>query len=160
MTWLLAALLLAGVAALAYRLSLGAPSAPPAGVTVPLFAGDVPLTSLPLSLSVETMGGVSTVLIPRGTALPAALSETFSTASDSQAQIEVHVRDRGDPACASGRADVRGHLRDRCAGRVHLQRDRSRHGQEPTRLGAELTSQSALSSGDHQHARRSEGGTP
>lgn len=58
---------------------------------VRLFAQDVPVGSLPLSLSVETMGGVSTALIPRGTALPTVRRETFSTATDNQASIEVHV---------------------------------------------------------------------
>jgi len=51
-------------------------------LNVRLFAEGVPVGSLPLSLSVETMGGVSTVLIPRGTALPTVRRETFSTATD------------------------------------------------------------------------------
>ncbi len=45
----------------------------------------------PLSLGVETQGGVFTVLIPRNTAIPTSKSETFSTASDNQPQVEVHV---------------------------------------------------------------------
>jgi molecular chaperone DnaK len=45
----------------------------------------------PLSLSVETKGGISTVLIPRNTTIPTSKSEIFSTASDSQTQVEIHV---------------------------------------------------------------------
>ncbi len=45
----------------------------------------------PLSLGVETKGGISTVLIPRNTTIPTQKSEVFSTASDSQTQVEVHV---------------------------------------------------------------------
>lgn len=60
-------------------------------VAVRLFADDVAVASLPLSVSIETMGGVSTVLLPRGTALPTARRETFATAVDNQRSIEVHV---------------------------------------------------------------------
>jgi len=45
----------------------------------------------PLSLGIETLGGVMTVLIPRNTTIPTRKSETFSTASDSQTSVEVHV---------------------------------------------------------------------
>jgi molecular chaperone DnaK len=45
----------------------------------------------PLSLGIETLGGVSTVLIPRNTTIPAKKSEIFSTATDNQASVEVHV---------------------------------------------------------------------
>ena len=45
----------------------------------------------PLSLGIETLGGVTTVLIPRNTTIPSRKSETFSTASDNQTQVEVHV---------------------------------------------------------------------
>jgi len=45
----------------------------------------------PLSLSVETKGSISTVLIPRNTTIPTSKSEVFSTASDSQTQVEIHV---------------------------------------------------------------------
>ncbi|MBK6683946.1 MAG: molecular chaperone DnaK [Deltaproteobacteria bacterium] len=45
----------------------------------------------PLSLGIETLGGVFTPLIPRNTTIPTRKSETFSTAADGQPQVEVHV---------------------------------------------------------------------
>jgi molecular chaperone DnaK len=45
----------------------------------------------PLSLGVETKGGVMTVLIPRNTTIPTRKSEIFSTAEDNQSQVEIHV---------------------------------------------------------------------
>ena len=45
----------------------------------------------PLSLGIETLGGVMTTLIPRNTTIPTRKSETFSTAADSQTSVEVHV---------------------------------------------------------------------
>ena len=45
----------------------------------------------PLSLAIETYGGVATVLIPRNTTIPTRKAETFSTASDNQTTVEVHV---------------------------------------------------------------------
>ncbi len=45
----------------------------------------------PLSLGLETLGGVMTKLIPRNTAIPTQKSETFSTAADMQTQVEIHV---------------------------------------------------------------------
>jgi len=45
----------------------------------------------PLSLGVETLGGVMTVLVPRNTTIPTRKSEVFSTAADGQTQVEVHV---------------------------------------------------------------------
>ncbi|MDO8681525.1 MAG: molecular chaperone DnaK [Acidobacteriota bacterium] len=45
----------------------------------------------PLSLGIETLGGVTTVLIPRNTTIPTKKSELFSTAADNQTSVEVHV---------------------------------------------------------------------
>ncbi len=47
--------------------------------------------TLPLSISIETKGGVSSVMIPRGTTLPTEYSEIFSTGSDNQDRVQIHV---------------------------------------------------------------------
>lgn len=46
---------------------------------------------IPLSLSIETMGGVATKLIERNTAIPTSRSQVFSTAADNQASVEIHI---------------------------------------------------------------------
>ncbi len=60
-----------------------------------VLAGDVKdvllLDVTPLSLGIETLGGVSTKLIERNTTIPTSKSETFSTAADNQNQVEIHV---------------------------------------------------------------------
>jgi molecular chaperone DnaK len=66
-----------------------------AAVQAGVLQGDVKdvllLDVTPLSLGVETKGGVMTVLIPRNTTIPARRSEVFSTAEDGQTQVEIHV---------------------------------------------------------------------
>jgi molecular chaperone DnaK len=60
-----------------------------------VLSGDVKdillLDVTPLSLAIETLGGVATALIPRNTTIPTRKSETFSTAADNQSSVEVHV---------------------------------------------------------------------
>ncbi|HEX5069385.1 MAG TPA: molecular chaperone DnaK [Vicinamibacterales bacterium] len=66
-----------------------------AAVQAGVLAGDVKdlllLDVTPLSLGIETLGGVMTTLIARNTTIPTRKSETFSTAADSQPSVEVHV---------------------------------------------------------------------
>ena len=55
-------------------------------------AGDILLLDVtPLSLAIETLGGVSTVFIPRNTTIPTRKSQVFSTAEDNQTAVDIHV---------------------------------------------------------------------
>jgi molecular chaperone DnaK len=64
----------------------------------------------PLTLSIETMGGVSTPMIPRNTTIPTRKSETFSTASDNQTSVEVHVLQGERPMANQNRTLGKFHL--------------------------------------------------
>src|SRR5690606_19324253 len=80
-----------------------------------VLAGDVQdvvlLDVTPLSLGVETLGGVMTVMIPRNTTIPTQKKEIYSTASDNQTSVEIHVL-QGE------RAEAR---YNRTLGRFHLE---------------------------------------
>jgi molecular chaperone DnaK len=86
-----------------------------AAVQAGVLAGDVKdmvlLDVTPLSLGVETLGGVMTTLIPRNTTIPTRRDETFSTAEDNQGKVEIHVL-QGE------RAEAR---HNRTLGRFHLE---------------------------------------
>jgi molecular chaperone DnaK len=66
-----------------------------AAVQAGIFQGDVKdvllLDVTPLSLGIETMGGVATKLIDKNTTIPTSRSQTFSTAADNQTQVEIHI---------------------------------------------------------------------
>jgi molecular chaperone DnaK len=64
----------------------------------------------PLSLGIETLGGVMTTLIERNTTIPTRKSETFSTASDSQTQVEIHVLQGERPMASDNRTLGKFHL--------------------------------------------------
>jgi len=64
----------------------------------------------PLSLGIETMGGVMTKLIESNTTIPAKKSETFSTASDSQPSVEIHILQGERPMANQNRTIGRFHL--------------------------------------------------
>jgi molecular chaperone DnaK len=79
-----------------------------------ILAGDVKgvvlLDVTPLSLGVETLGGVTTVLIPRNTTIPTRKSEVFSTAADNQSSVEIHVLQGERPLARDNRTLGRFHL--------------------------------------------------
>jgi len=64
----------------------------------------------PLSLAIETLGGVATPMIPRNTTIPTKKTETFSTAADSQTSVEVHVLQGERPLAAQNRTLGKFHL--------------------------------------------------
>jgi molecular chaperone DnaK len=64
----------------------------------------------PLTLAIETLGGVATPMIPRNTTIPTRKTETFSTAADNQTSVEVHVLQGERPLAAQNRTLGKFHL--------------------------------------------------
>ncbi|HXG88686.1 MAG TPA: molecular chaperone DnaK [Vicinamibacterales bacterium] len=85
-----------------------------AAIQAGVLAGEVKdlllLDVTPLSLGIETLGGVLTTLIPRNTTIPTRKSETFSTAADNQTSVEVHVLQGERPLARDNRTLGRFHL--------------------------------------------------
>jgi molecular chaperone DnaK len=85
-----------------------------AAVQAGVLSGDVKdlllLDVTPLTLAIETLGGVATPMIPRNTTIPTRKTETFSTAADSQTSVEVHVLQGERPLAKD----------DRTLGKFHL----------------------------------------
>ena len=140
-----------------------------AAVQAGVLSGDVKdillLDVTPLSLGIETLGGVMTTLIPRNTTIPTKKTEMFSTAADNQTSVEVKVyqgerpmaRDnrllgqvppRRHPAGAARRAADRGHVRHRR--QRHRQRVRARTRPPSKEQHITITASSGLSEADIQ----------
>jgi molecular chaperone DnaK len=85
-----------------------------AAVQAGVLGGDVKdvllLDVTPLSLGIETLGGVNTSLISRNTTIPTRKSETFSTAADSQPSVEIHVVQGERPMAAHNKSLGKFHL--------------------------------------------------
>jgi len=85
-----------------------------AAIQAGVLAGEVKdlllLDVTPLSLGIETLGGVMTTLIPRNTTIPTRKGETFSTAADNQTSVEVHVLQGERPLARDNRTLGRFHL--------------------------------------------------
>ncbi len=85
-----------------------------AAVQAGVLGGDVKdvllLDVTPLSLGIETLGGVSTVLIQRNTTIPTRKSEVFSTAADNQTAVEVHVVQGERPMASDNKSLGKFHL--------------------------------------------------
>jgi molecular chaperone DnaK len=85
-----------------------------AAIQAGVLSGDVKdlllLDVTPLSLGIETLGGVMTTLISRNTTIPTRKSETFSTAADNQTSVEVHVVQGERPLARDNRTLGRFHL--------------------------------------------------
>ena len=108
-----------------------------AAVQAGVLAGEVKdlllLDVTPLTLAIETLGGVATPMIPRNTTIPTKKTETFSTAADSQTEVEVHVLQGERPMARAepdaGQVQAGGHSVRR---RAACRRSRSRSTSTPT----------------------------
>lgn len=69
-----------------------------------LFSADVPTGTLPLSIGIETNGGVNSIMFARGTPLPTSHTEMFSTATDDQSRVEIHIVQGERPNVADDRS--------------------------------------------------------
>ncbi len=82
-----------------------------AAVQAGILQGDVKdillLDVTPLSLSIETYGGVATPMIPKNTTVPTAKTQTFSTAADNQTSVEVHIVQGERPMAADNKTLAR-----------------------------------------------------
>jgi molecular chaperone DnaK len=101
-----------------------------AAVQAGVLSGDVKemvlLDVTPLSLGVETLGGVMTVMIPRNTTIPTRKEETYSTADDNQTQVEIHVLQGERAEAKQNRTLGRFKPRTSCRPRAACPRSRSR----------------------------------
>ena len=136
-----------------------------AAVQAGVLAGDVKdlllLDVTPLSLGIETLGGVMTTLIPRNTTIPTRKSEMFSTAADSQTSVEVHVLQGERPLARDNRTlgqvppdrHAAGAAR-RAADRGHVRHRRQRHRQ---RVGEGSRHRQGTEDHDHRVERPQQG---
>ena len=138
-----------------------------AAVQAGVLAGDVKdlllLDVTPLSLGIETLGGVMTPLITRNTTIPTRKSETFSTAADNQTSVEVHVLQGERPLARDNRTLGRFQLDGysvgaprRAAGGGDVRHRRQRHRQ---RLGQGQGDEQGTEDHDHVVERSLEGGS-
>ena len=108
-----------------------------AAIQAGILSGDVKdvllLDVTPLSLGVETLGGVMTKLIERNTTIPTKKTEVFSTAADSQPSVEIHVL-QGEREMAKDNRTLGTLPPDRAAARARAacRRSRSRSTSTPT----------------------------
>ncbi len=79
-----------------------------AAIQAGVLAGEVKdillLDVTPLTLAIETLGGVATPMIPRNTTIPTSKTEIFSTAADNQTQVEIHVTQGERPMAADNKS--------------------------------------------------------